>query len=358
MRKRRSADLRSWPLGLFFSVNRQLLWIVALAVGWALVLAISMGVGSQSIAPGRVVSILTSAQTRAEQPVETTILLELRAPRLLLASLVGAALGAAGAGYQGLFRNSLADPYVIGASSGAALGATVAIIAGWQGGLLGWGVTSATALVGALGAVGFVFGVATVGGRTSTISLLLAGVAVSSFLASLVSLLMFLNDQMLATIFGWLMGRLSGASWSELATAGPLIGCGWIALCLLARPLDALTFGEEAATSLGLRMSWIRGAVVVFASLATAAAVASAGVIGFVGLIAPHAARLLVGARHSLVIPASGLIGALLLVAADDLARVLIAPTELPVGVLTALLGGPFFLYLLKTRQRALAGQS
>lgn len=332
-------------------MTRQPVILIVLAALWLIGAVLSLGFGSQKVAAGDVARLLVSPRFRQEHPVESTIVMKLRLPRLLLASLVGAGLAAAGAGYQGLFRNSLADPFVIGASSGAALGATIAIVAGWQGGALGFGVTSVSALVGTLTSVSIAFGIATVGGRTSTTSLLLAGVAVSSFLASLVSLLMFLNDQLLSTIFNWLMGSLATSSWSQLGAAAPLVLSGAVALSLLARALDSLTFGEEAAASLGLRVGWLRAAVVLAASLSTAAAVATAGVIGFVGLIAPHAARKIVGARHGDLIPASSLIGAILLLVADGFARTLIAPTELPVGVLTALLGGPFFLYLLKMRQ-------
>jgi iron complex transport system permease protein len=333
-------------------------WIALLLAAWIVGAALSVCVGAERVNVGTLAAVFTSAAGRREHPGATTILFKLRLPRLLLASLVGAGLGAAGAGYQGLFRNSLADPFIVGASSGAALGATLAIVCGWQGGLLGWGITSAATLVGSLAAVSLVFGISAAGSRTSTVSLLMAGVAVGSFLASLVSLLMFLNEQLLATIFAWLIGSFSSASWSELGTAAPFILGGWLMLWLLSRSLDSLTFGEEAAAALGLRVGWLRGGVVFAASLATAAAVASAGVIGFVGLIAPHIARRLVGARHGLVIPASGLIGALLLLVSDDLARTVAAPKEVPVGVLTALLGGPFFLYLLKARKGDLAAQT
>jgi iron complex transport system permease protein len=336
-------------------VNRQQRILAALAASWVACAALSLSVGSERVAPRDMARLFVSPQYRHEHRRESTIVFDVRLPRLLLASFVGAALASAGAGYQGLFRNALADPFVIGASSGAALGATVAIVAGWQGGALGFGVTSVSALLGTLASVSLSFGIATVGGRTSTTTLLLAGVAVSSFLASLVSILMFMNDKLLTTIFAWLMGNLSSAGWPKLGTAAPLILAGSLALCLLARALDSLTFGEEAAASLGVRIGWLRAAVVLAASLATAAAVASAGVIGFVGLIAPHVARRLVGARHGLLVPASALLGAVLLLVADGFARTLIAPTELPVGVLTALLGGPFFLYLLKTRQRDLS---
>src|SRR5208337_2590152 len=309
---------------------------------------LSLGVGAVSIPAGRVMRILLEPPVSGAGATDVTIVWELRLPRLLLAGLIGGGLGAAGAGYQGLFRNPLADPFVIGASSGSALGATLAIVAGLRESVFGMGAVSAAALLGSLLAVATAYGIASMGRQVSIPSLLLAGVAVSSFIGALVSLLMFLNDEKLLTIFSWLMGSLSGRGWPVLWTTAPLVLAGGLTVWLQSRSLDSLTFGEETAASLGLRLGRFRVLVVV------AAGVAAGGIIGFVGLVSPHVARLLVGARHVLLIPASGLLGALLLLLADDLARTISAPAELPVGVVTALLGSPFFLVLLKTQRREL----
>jgi iron complex transport system permease protein len=328
-----------------------LLLLVALLV---VLTVVSLGTGAVSIAPGRIIEILWSERSVDQPPSDFTIIWELRFPRLLLGCLVGAGLGVAGAGYQGLFRNPLADPFVIGASGGAALGATVAIITGLNLAAPGLGTVPLAALVGALVAVAIVYSVASIGSEVPLVTLLLAGVSVSSFFGAVVSLLMYLHDEKLVTIFGWLLGSLSGRGWPVLRATAPWIFAGIGGLWLLARSLDALTFGEEAAAALGLRLGRLRGLIVLAASVATAAAVAAGGIIGFVGLISPHIARLMVGARHAFVIPASGLVGAILLVAADDLARTVTRQTELPVGVVTALLGTPFFLVLLRTRERNL----
>jgi iron complex transport system permease protein len=319
-----------------------------------LIAVLSLGVGPYPIAPSRIWPILQATLSGAAPNAETTIVWQLRLPRLLLACFVGAGLGTAGAGYQGLFRNPLADPFVIGASGGAALGATLAIIYCDQSNMFGLTMVPIAALAGALLAVGTVYGIASVGRQLPVLSLLLAGITLSSLLGSLVSLLMFLNDEKLPTIFGWLMGSLSGRGWANVATSVPLILAGSVALWLRARSLDALTFGEETAASLGLNLASVRGIVVISASITTGACVAAGGIIGFIGLIAPHIARSLVGAQHTRVIPTSGLVGALLLLVADDLARVAAAPAEIPVGIVTAMLGSPFFLYLLKSRQREL----
>jgi iron complex transport system permease protein len=169
---------------------------------------------------------------------------------------------------------------------------------------------------------------------------------------------MFLHDEQLMTIFGWLMGSLSGRGWSALGSAAPLILFGGVMLWLQSRSLDALSFGDETASSLGLSLARLRGLVVLSAGIATAAAVSAGGIIGFIGLIAPHMARSLVGARHAVVIPMSGLLGALLLLIADDLARIIVSPAELPVGIVTALLGSPFFLIVLRSRKRSLGTET
>ncbi len=325
-----------------------LLWATLLTSVLAVVMLLSLGVGGVALAPERVLGALLSPNDPAVRPADVAIVWDLRLARVLLAALVGAGLAGAGAAFQGLFRNPLADPFVIGASGGAALGATLAII----GGAAGWMPLSVplAAFVGALLAVLVVYIIAASGNDASVIALLLAGAALSTVLSALVSLLMLLNDRQLPEIFAWLLGGFAGRSWGHLLLSGPALLLGLGVLWLMARPLDALSTGEETARSLGLPLAQARGVIVVAASLATAAAVAASGIVGFVGLIAPHLARLICGSGHARLIPASALIGALLLVLADSVARSIVAPLELPVGILTALLGGPLFLWLLRRR--------
>lgn len=317
----------------------------------------SLGVGAVFLPPGRVVNALLHPSGAGVKAADVVIVRDLRLARVLLAALIGAGLAAAGAAFQGLFRNPLADPYVVGASGGAALGASLAIVTGVTWRLAGFGPVPLAAFVGAILAVFVVYFVAEAGGKASAIELLLAGAALSTLLSAITSLLMLIRDSTLHEVFTWTMGGLSGRSWPHLRTSGPYMLIGLGALWLMARPLDALACGDETAESLGLSLGRARGALVAAASLTTAASVAAGGIIGFVGLIAPHAARLLFGAAHHRLIPASALMGALLLVLADDLARTILAPVELPVGVVTSLLGGTFFLYLLKTRQQELRGR-
>jgi len=321
-----------------------------------LVIVLSLGVGAVSLPPGRVLDALLRPAAPSVRPTDVAIVRDLRLARVLLAAIIGAGLAVAGAAFQGLFRNPLADPYVVGASGGAALGASIAIVAGVTWRVAGFGPVPLAAFVGALLAVFLVYFIAEVGGESSAIALLLSGAALSTLLSAITSLLMLVRDSTLHEVFAWTMGGLSGRSWPHLWNSGPYMLIGLGVMWLLARPLDALACGDETAESLGLPLRQARGALVAAASLTTAAAVAAGGVIGFVGLVAPHAARLIFGAAHHRLIPASALIGALLLLLADDLARTVLAPIELPVGIVTSLLGGTFFLYLLKTRQRELRG--
>ncbi|MBN1219372.1 MAG: iron ABC transporter permease [Anaerolineae bacterium] len=317
-----------------------------------LVIFLSLGLGAVTIPPSQVWAVLSSQSPANEvSPATSTIVRDFRLARILLAALVGAALAGAGAAFQGLFRNPLADPFVIGASGGAALGATLAIAFGWTITWLGFAPVPLAAFAGAMLAVTLAYTISEVSGQTNVLALLLAGIALSSAFSAGVSLLMVLNDHDFVNIFFWLMGGFSGRSWDDLWVALPYIVVGLLGLALLARPLDVLAFGEETAQGLGVSVRQVRLLIVLCATLVTAAAVASSGIIGFVGLIAPHIARILWGPVHGLLLPTSILLGALLLVLADTAARTVMAPIELPVGILTALLGAPFFLYLLHARR-------
>ncbi|MEW5817011.1 MAG: iron ABC transporter permease [Spirochaetota bacterium] len=326
------------------------------------VVIVSICIGTVTFPPGKVFKALGSrlpflSQSIQVDPSTATIVWDLRLARALLAASVGSALAVSGAAFQGLFRNPLADPFVIGASSGAALGATIAIVLNLQAGYLGLRPIPFTAFLGALAAVAAVYLISQTGRQAPpAVALLLAGTALGSLMSSIVSLIMSLNARELHQIFFWLLGGFGGRSWSELISLLPYLLLSFIILGLVSRPLDIMAFGEEAAQGMGLSVRHSRLMIVIAASLATAAAVANTGIIGFVGLLAPHTARLLFGYIHRRLIPASALLGAILLVLADDLARTILQPQELPVGVLTALLGAPFFLYLLRSRRERLGG--
>ncbi|MDD3980674.1 MAG: iron ABC transporter permease [Spirochaetia bacterium] len=287
-------------------------------------------------------------------PISVAIVWQLRLARSLLAAVAGAALGASGAVLQGLFRNPLADPYSMGVSAGASLGAVIAIVAGISTGASFIGAVEISSFIGALGASFLVYMAARVSRRISpTAALLLAGAAVGSFVSAVVALIVTFNDKDLHSVFYWMLGGFGGKSWNDVATAAPAAALSLAGALFLARPLDVLAAGEETAGTLGLDVALLRRLAVITASLGAAAAVAAGGVVGFVGLLGPHFARLIVGPLHRRLIPLAAAVGAVLLMTADALARSVAAPLELPVGIVTAFIGAPVFLHLLsRTGQR------
>jgi iron complex transport system permease protein len=276
------------------------------------------------------------------------IVASIRLPRIALSATVGLALASAGVVMQGFFRNPMADPSIIGVSSGAAVGAVAAIVLPVSvAGALGIQVA---AVVGALLTAFGVYLLATEGGRTPVATLLLAGVAVQTFLGAAISVMLLYSGESLRRVVYWLMGSLANATWSEVWLAGLAVPCVAV-LAVYARDLNVLLLGEEDAHGLGIEVERSKRLLLALASLMTAAAVAVAGVVGFVGLIVPHVMRLLVGPDHRVLLPTSALAGAVFLVISDTVARTAVAGTELPVGIVTAAVGAPFFLYLLRSRE-------
>lgn len=284
------------------------------------------------------------------------IVLHVRLARVCLAVAVGGALALAGAVYQGILRNPLADPFTLGVSTGAAFGASAAIILGIGGiHLLSLSALPAAAFAGAMLALYLVYLLGRIDGRLHTTTLVLAGIIVSTFLSSLISLLKSLNEDSVSTIVFWIMGSLSGRSWVHVLLILPYVAAGSLTILYFARELDILSLGDIQAQQMGVDVQRVRFWMLFTASLITAAAVAVSGVIGFVGLVVPHLVRLLIGPRHSTLLPAVFLAGGLLVLIADTIARSLLASgEELPVGVVTAILGGPFFCYLLLHRRKYL----
>nr|WP_284438659.1 vitamin B12 ABC transporter permease BtuC [Halomicroarcula laminariae] len=280
-------------------------------------------------------------------PLQEQIVMQIRLPRILLAAVVGFSLAAAGTIMQGIFRNPMADPSIIGVSSGAAVGAVGFIVVG---GALPFGLgLRGAAFAGALVAAFGVYLIATENGRTPVATLLLAGVAVQTFLGAVVSFLLLNAGESVRQALFWLMGHLKGASWPEVWSSLPLVVVPFALLLLYARDLNVMLLGEEDAGSLGIEVERTKRILLALSALATAAGVAVAGIIGFVGLIVPHVMRLLVGPDHRILLPTSALAGASFLVATDTLARS--GSAEIPVGIVTAALGAPFFLYLLRQRE-------
>ncbi len=281
--------------------------------------------------------------------VDAQILFVARLPRTLAGALVGAALAAAGVVFQGLLRNPLATPFTLGVSAGAALGAMLAITFGWSFAALGLPAVPLASFAGSLGAVAIVYSLARIRhSGLSTNVLLLAGVTMNAFFSALILFVQYFADfaETYRTL-RWLMGDLDISSYEPLITATPLLAMSFAVFAWLAKPLNLLSLGSESAESRGIDVARAQRAAFLSGSLATGAAVSIAGPIGFVGIIVPHLVRLMVGADHRIVLPASALFGAAFLVGCDVLARTLLSPIELPVGVITALIGGPFFLWLL-----------
>jgi len=338
------------------------LLLLALGCVLLIVILIAVSFGSTSIPIGTIVQILLNGTglfhfTRQWDPSAEVIVWQVRMPGVIGAALVGSALAVAGVLFQGMLRNPLADPFLIGTSSGAALGAAIAFVLPLDT-LYGsfFLLTPLLAFVGAVLTVLLVYAIARVGGQTPVVTLLLAGVVVNAVLVAFQTLILTLSPHAqfsIVALFNWLTGGVAVTSWSPIIVVGAIILIGIVFSLTLARVLDAFGLGEEGAAHLGLHVERYKLLIIVVGSLITAAAVSISGLIGFVGLVTPHAMRLLLGPRHRLLLPASALGGAIFLTVADLLGRVVIAPAVLHVGVFTALVGAPFFLYLLRSSKRA-----
>jgi len=338
---------RHWKVFIALLLSLLLLSIVA-----------AIGIGPVPIPPPvvagalvRKVPFLGGAFPFPVTRVESVIITSIRLPRVLLAVLVGSALAVSGAVMQGLFRNPMADPYVIGLSSGAALGASLSIVFG-----LGGISTPLAAFAGGAGAVFLVYGIARENGRVPVETLLLSGIAVAVFLSAVTSLIMYLAGEGLHKVVFWLMGGIWAANWSQVKLTALPVVLGVSGVLFLARDLNIILLGEEHATHLGVEIEKVKQVLLLLSALLAGVAVAMSGIIGFVGLVIPHMARIVVGPDHRILIPTSALAGGIFLLWADTLARVVIAPAEMPVGILTALVGAPFFVYLLKTKKNVAGG--
>lgn len=337
------------------SIARRPLVLAAVGIGALfVVLVLGVAAGSVAVPPGSTIAILAHRLLGLDLGIpwtaaQETIVFELRLPRVLTALTVGTGLAVSGAAFQGVLRNPLADPYVLGTASGAALGAAIAVILPVRAVILEFGLLHGLAFAGALGAVFLVYKLSRVGGHGQMTSLLLTGYAVASLLAAGLSMAMFLSGAGLRQIFSYLLGGFEAATWVRFGTALPLILGASALLLVRARALNGFLLGEEAAAHLGVDVRRERAILLGLASLATAAAVAVSGLIGFVGLVAPHVVRLAVGPNARLVLPLAAIFGAVLMAGADLAARL---AGDIPVGVVTAVIGAPFFLVLLR-RTRA-----
>jgi iron complex transport system permease protein len=323
-------------------------------LGLALLLGIA--IGPVGIGPVEVVRVLLRHLLPLDldvAPVSDTIVWEIRLPRVLLAGLVGGTLAYSGAAYQGVFRNPLADPYLLGVAAGAGLAATIVIVGPVPATYGNVSLITLAAFGGAIVAVVLTYGLARMGGTTPTTTLILAGVAVSALAVSATSYLMLAHQRDTISVLSWLLGGFNNSGWNKMWFIVPYTVPAAIVIFLHGRLLNVMQLDEQQAQQLGVNVERTKLVVLVASSLATAAAVSVAGIIGFVGLIVPHAVRLLLGPDYRRLLPLAALLGASLLILADLAARTAISPGELPVGVITAFLGAPFFLYLLRRQRKA-----
>ena len=327
------------------------------AVGLLLAsLLLGAAIGPVGISPVEVVQVLAQHILRINADVTTTvdtIVWEIRLPRVLLAALVGGTLAYSGAAYQGIFRNPLADPYLIGVASGAGLAATIVIVSPLPLTVGPVSLITLAAFGGALIAATLSYSLARVNGTTPTTTLILAGVAISAIAVSATSYLMLVNQAATLSILSWLLGGFNDSGWHKMWFIVPYVVPAGIVIYLHARLLNVMQLDEQQAQQLGVHVERTKLIVLLAASLAAAAAVSVAGIVGFVGLIAPHTVRLFVGPDYRRLLPLSALLGASFLVLADLGARTVVSPGELPVGVITAMIGAPFFLFLLRRQTKA-----
>ncbi|WP_113116721.1 FecCD family ABC transporter permease [Rhizobium sp. BK512] len=331
---------------------------LVLASVFALLFSVTTGASDASILD--VVRNMAGNET-ALSARDRIIIFDIRLPRAILGFLIGGSLAVSGAVMQGLFRNPLADPGLVGVSSGAGFGAVVMIVLGGTVAAplylaLGIYALPLAAFGGGLITTLLLYRVATSNGQTSVATMLLAGIALGALTGALTGVLIYMaNDQQLRDLTFWGMGSLAGATWIKIAAAGPIILLSFIALPFMARGLNAITLGEAAAFHMGVPVQRLKNIAIVTVAAATGASVAVSGGIGFVGIVVPHILRMVIGPDHRFLLPASALLGGSLLIFADVLARTIVAPAEMPIGIITAAVGGPFFLWILLRQRSRLA---
>jgi len=324
---------------------------------------LSVSLGTVKIPFFEVVNIILSkvpflnhfTGTDAQNSINETILLKIRIPRVLVSVLIGAGLSVSGTVYQGIFRNPMADPYVLGISSGAAFGATIAIITGMSTLWWGFGFVTVSAFVSALLVVFVVYKISSIGKKVPVTTLLLAGIAVNYFLLAAISFMMIFNRKQIEQIVFWTMGSVSTSEWQHLAILLPVVLAEIVIMSAYSKNLNILSLGEENALGLGVETEKVKRILIVVSSVTVAVCVSVAGIIGFIGLIIPHSIKLMFGSDHKLIIPCSALGGAIFLTLCDLLARSLISPAEIPVGIVTSLFGAPYFLFLLVRNKKGTA---
>ena len=351
----------------FRRASRWKLIVILLIVALIVTVLVSLNVGYAQIPFENILAILGKqipfldgfVDSSLVLPRDAAIILQIRLPRIIAGVVVGAALAASGVVYQGVFKNPMADSYILGVSAGAAVGASFSILFGTGIAIFGLRLVQVAAFIGALFAMFLVYNISRVGSRVPVTTLLLCGIAVNFFLYAIVALLQVIAGEQLHAIVFWLIGGFSNVLWSDIWAVIPFIVIGTIVTYFYARDLNLLALGEDTAQHLGVNVERVKQALLVFASMITAAAVSLSGLIGFVGLMVPHITRLIIGPDHRILFPASTVIGAIFLVVCDAVARVIATPfastLELPVGIITMLAGAPFFIILFRKKKQSYA---
>lgn len=285
-------------------------------------------------------------------PQDIKVIFDIRLPRIFMAIIVGIALSSSGVIFQGVFRNPMADPYIIGVSAGAAFGATIGLLFAGNIKLISLSTTSIFAFLGAIGTTFMIYNISKIKGKISVLTLLLSGVALSSLLTSIISFIMIYRTQDLAKVYFWIMGGLSNSSWTNFMTVMPVIVIIMAASSFFMRDLNVMSLGDERANQLGVQTEKLKQVLLILASIMTAAAVSVSGIIGFIGLITPHIMRMIVGPDHKILYPTAAISGGIVLLLSDTIARIILSPREIPVGIITSIIGVPFFIYLLVKSKR------
>ncbi len=336
-------------------------WILLLLVLFILIIvAASFGAANLSLKDSVLILLtqipgLEDKQMMGQlEEVYIKIIWQVRMPRILLAGLTGCGLSIVGATFQAIFKNPLADPHILGISSGAALGATVAMLTGVTIPFLGFGMVGAFAFLGALLTVLLVYQITCIGNKISTTNIILTGTAISTMFSSVISLLMSFHHDQIEKVYLWTLGSFSAATWNKVGFLTVFVVIAGLVILFFQKELDVITIGNDTAQSVGIDLPKTRKILIVFASLLVAACVSVSGIIGFVGLIIPHCMRILFGPKHKKLLPLSALGGAIFMIFCDTLGRNLVAPSEIPVGVITAIIGTPYFIFLLQHNKKKL----
>lgn len=342
-----------------FFIKKKKTFFLILSIAYAVLAIVATSVGAANITPYNVLSVLLKHVPFIGRYINgnidatfSLIVFKVRMPRIVMASFVGMGLSVVGASFQALFKNPMADPYVLGVSSGAALGAALAIVIKlpYMGSFLS--IVTVFAFIGAVITIIFVYSIAQVKGKVTTTNLLLAGIAVNFFISAMISIIMVFNQQDVNKIVFWMMGSFNASSWKNIIMVAPIVLIGTVIIYFFHRDFNLMLIGDESAKSLGVETEMLKKLIVIVSSMIMAVSVSFSGIIGFVGFLVPHIVRIMFGPDNKTVIPFSALGGAIFLLLADTVARTVASPAELPVGAVTSIIGAPYFIYLLMKMKR------